>query len=257
MKKNLIILAVMAMMAVPSFAQYWTTTSTYDPFKNGDKYIGLSVGTGMWFGPSEALTSGSDYGINKGRTITNTSRNILNPSIALHYKRVLQGNTVDWGNSFFLSFSKWGGKIEGNNSGNDTASNRWTFTEEYGWSELVLNDMVYLMVPIGDNIKINAGVGLSIGMSLKAKSTYTRSDGYTNNSIGMEFTDLLIGRISVMAGVDYALSDSFTVNANVIGCPFDIFGLISDHKNMRSVGNDFYVNTKLPFQLTVGFTYAL
>lgn len=257
MRKKILIWAVMALMSVPSFAQYWTTTNTYDPFKNGDKSIGLSVGTGMWFGPSEALISGADYGYDKGRVITDVSRNVLNPSIALHYKRVLQGNTVDWGNSFFLSYSKWGGKIEGNNSGNDTATKHYTFTKEYSWSEVTLSDMFYLMIPIGDNIKINAGLGLTIGIGLPSKSSYTRSDGVTSDYAGMSFSDLIIGRINVMAGVDYALSDSFTLNANIIGWPFDIFGLMNEHKNMRAVGNEFYVNTKLPFQLTVGFTYAL
>lgn len=257
MKKNFIVLAVMAIIAVPAFAQYWTTRSTYDPFRNGDKSIGLSVGTGMWFGPSDAISVGSDYGTNKGRVITNVSRPPLNPSIALHYKRVLQGNTVDWGNSLFLSYSRWGGKIEGNNSGNDTASVKWSFTDKYNWSELLITDMFYIMVPIGERIRINAGVGLSIGMCLKPKSEYTRSDGYSSSNFTMEFFDLLISRIDAMVGVDYALSDSFSVNANIMAWPLDVFGALTDHKNMRSAGEGLYVNTKLPFQLTAGFTYSL
>lgn len=252
MKKVFITLALMAFFTMPSFAQYWTTTSTYDPFKNGDKHIGLTVGTGWWFGPSEALNNSQTWDNLYGYTITDVNRPPMNPTISFHYKRVLQGNNVDWGNSFYLSYNRWGGKVEGQNV--DT-----TFTAEYQYAEAMISELFYIMIPIGDNLKINAGAGLSIGMGLKSKTTITFSnDKPVMESSNGEFSDLIIGKIIATAGLDYALSDSFTVSANVLAWPLDIFGALKEGvKDMRNLGNDLYVSNKLPFQLTVGFTYAL
>lgn len=252
MKKAIITLIVTTFIAIPAFAQYWTSTTSYDPFRNGEKSIGLTFGTGWWFGPSEANIL-SSYGIFGNYTTTKVSRPPLNPSISFHYKRVLQGNTVSWGNSFLISYNSWSGKVEGAHINGDTS-----FTTEYKFAEIMLSDIYYIMIPVGEKISINAGAGLSIGVNRSTKSTATFSNG---NSMelngGGEISDWLIGKIIAMAGVDYALSDSFTVSGNVMAWPLDIFGSLGDHKDMRNVGEGLYVNTKLPFQLTVGFTYSL
>lgn len=253
MKKTIIALAAFAFFAMPAFAQYWTTTSTYDPFREGDKHIGLSVGTGVYMGPSEAQIFGNNYGIYKDLSVKDMNRSILNPTIAFHYKRVLQNNRVDWGNSFLLAYSRWGGKVEGANTLGDT-----TFNAKYSYGELTISTSYYIMVPIGDKLHINAGIGLTIGVGLLSKATVEYSYGVSENSTGgPEFTDMLIGRINALVGVDYALSDSFTLTANLMAWPYDPFDLLNEHKGFRNIGDGLYVNDKLPFQLTVGFTYAL
>ena len=250
MKRAHFITAMIVFIAMPAMAQYWTTTSTYDPFRNGEKFIGLSAGTGWWFGPSEALNT-SNYGIYNGYNITNVKRPPLNPMVALHYKRVLQGNTVDWGHSYYLSYNKWGGTVEG-------ALADTTFSTKYNYTEVMLSSLLYIMVPIGDIISINGGIGLSIGTALKNNVNTTFSNGKNSeSSTGVSLRDLILCRINAMLGVDYNLSDSFTVNATVLAAPIDFFGMFADHKNMRSIGGGLYVNNKLPFQLTVGFTYHL
>ena len=249
MKKTIISMVLAMAFGMPAFAQYWTTYGGYDPFSNGDKHIGLMVGTGGWFSNFEYNISNSSYSSKK---VTDVERALINPSISLHYKRVLSGNTVDWGSSFLLSYTTWGGKY----NVLDTAA-KTTFTTKYSYSEVTLSDLIYLMVPIGDDISINAGVGLTIGLGLAPKLSTESSDGSTEEAQGQsDFGDMLIGRINAMVGADYHLSDSFTVSANLIAWPLDIFSLLGESK-MRGIGNGVSMSDKMPFQLMVGFTYAL
>ncbi|MBP5327553.1 MAG: hypothetical protein J6Y98_06575 [Bacteroidales bacterium] len=252
-KKTILTIAAVLMFAVPSFAQYWSTTSSYDPFKNGEKHLGIAVGLGGWFSKGDALLNTS-YGPYEGYRVTKVTRLPISPSAGIHFKRILQGKKLDYGNSFIISFNKWTGKVKGIND-----SSAVTFTSKYSYADVTLTDLYTLMIPIGEKIHVSAGVGMSIGIGLTPKASIEYSDGNTEAlKGGLEFSDLLIARLDAVLGFDYILNNTFTFNAMMIGYPIDIFGgLMGDNPGYHSVGGDLFVKDKFPFQLMVGCTLAL
>ena len=256
MKKNLLTIAllIIASMSI-SKAQYYTTH--YDPFVNGEKSFGISVGSALWFGSSDFLlkTGSKNY---TGFNAEKLTRSLFSPSFMIHYKRVLEGNKINWGNSYYIGYFTWSGTV----TGTSATDPNLTFTTDYKSSSAELVDFYYAMVPVGDQISINAGIGLALGLNLDPKSTIKYSDGRTDVETkgGLEFIDLLKANIGFLVGADYKLSDSFILNCTLLGYPIDFFGSLNDDeatKGKIGVGEGLYVSKKFPAQLTIGFTYAL
>ncbi len=252
-KKTIITIAAALLLAFPSFAQYWTTRTTYDPFKNGEKHLGVAVGLGGWFGKGEAIINNS-IGSLAGYRTTKVSRLPICPTASIHFKRILNGKRVDWGNSFLISFNKWMGTVKGINDSSAT-----TFTSKYSYADITITDHYTLMIPIGDNMHVSAGVGMTIGVSIKPKASIEFSDGNTESlSYGLNVSELLIARLDAVLGFDYNINDTFTLNAILVGYPIDIFGdMINDNPGYHNIGEAINVTNKFPFQLMVGSTFAL
>lgn len=255
MKKTILSLAMISIVAM--FSANAQIRYVYDPFANGDKYIGLEAGLGGWFGPAEFKINDSYGSPYAGYKAEKLKRSPLNPSVAFVYKRVIEGNRISWGNNFRLALNFWHGTVEGSDSLNAAK----TFSTDFNYKTVELTELYYAMIPIGDQLYINAGIGLSLGLNLTPKSTITFSDGSepVKTEGGTEFMDMMIAMIDFMVGVDYRLSDAFTLSCNIIGYPIDFFGAVQEegNKGLRGVGNGLYVSKKFPYQLMFGFTYTL
>lgn len=262
MKKQLIIATIiLAAFCSKANAQYYTTMR-YDPFVNGNKYIGISVGMGGWFSPADFILNVNSYDTQNpylNFQANELSRSLFNPSVMIHYKRVLEGRTLSWGNSYYIGYFSWSGKVKGVSKTNPNV----TFTTNYHTRNVDLTDLYYAIYHINDNLSVNAGIGMTIGLNLDPKATITFSDGSDDveTTGGLEFMDLLKCNIDFVVGAEYKLSDSFHLNCNFIGYPIDFFGMANnengDTKGLRGVGQGLYITKKFPFSLTFGFTYAL
>lgn len=256
MRKKLFVIALMAVISSGlAHAQFYTT---FDPFVNGDKYLGVDVGLGGWLGSSNALLKGSSTtGPYAGFAADKLKRPPLCPSVALVYKRVLPQNNVSVASIYRIGMNWWNGTVEGSLTANPST----TFTTKYNYRTVEVTDIYALMIPVGDAIYINAGLGLTIGLNLGAKSTIEYSDGResVNTTGGGEFMDIMLAEIDFVAGMDYMLNDSFSLSLNLIGYPLDFFGLFddADTKGLRGVGEGLFVSKKFPFHLTAGITFAL
>lgn len=261
MKKALLSFAILlSAFAMNARAQYYTYR--YDPFRNGDKYIGLSVGMGGWLSGSDFYLHVDDYNTTSpyfGFQAEELSRSIFNPSVMFNYKRVLEGRSISWANNIHFAFSMWNGEVKGTSTTNPAL----TFTTKYRNTSLNIADLYYAIIHIGDKVELNVGGGVTIGYNFNPKSTISYSDGREDveTSGGLEFMDLMSATIDFMVGADYRLSDVFSLNCNFIGHPIDFFGLgtpeYAETKGMRGVGEGLFVTKKFPFHLTIGFTYAL
>lgn len=258
MKKAILSLAMFTLLAVcGANAQ---VRYVYDPFVNGDKYIGLEAGLGGWFGSADLRLNVDSYNTSSpylGYTADKYKRSPLNPSIALLYKRVLEGNRISWGNNFRVALNFWHGTVEGTSITNPAN----TFTTTFNFKTAELTELYYAMIPVGDNLSINAGLGLTIGLNLTPKSTIEYSNGTpaVNTQGGTDFMDMMMAMIDVMVGVDYRVTDAITLSCNLLGYPIDFFGLFNDegNKGLRGVGEGLYVSKRFPYHLTFGFTYSL
>ncbi len=258
MKKAILSLAMFTMLAVcGANAQ---VRYVYDPFANGDKYIGLEAGVGGWFGSSDFKLNVDPYNTYSpyfGYSADKYKRTPLNPTVALLYKRVIEGNSISWGNNLRLAMNFWHGTVEGSSITNPAN----TFTTSFNYKTVELSEFYYAMIPVGDQFSINAGLGLTIGLILSTNSTIEFSDGSepVTTQGGTDFMDLMLGMIDFMVGANYRISDSFTLSCNILGYPIDFFGLFDDegNKGLRGVGERLYVSKKFPYQLTLGFTYSL
>lgn len=254
MKRTVIVFSALMMLALGSAKAQ--IRYVYDPFANGDKYFGLEAGIGGWLSSSETKIVG--YTTNyEGYSPNQLKRTPFNPSVAIIYKRVLEGNTISVGNTYRMVFNWWHGTVEGTSLTNPAN----TFTTTFNYRTAELSDIYYAMIPIGDQISVNVGGGLTIGANLSPKSTIEFSDGSTavNTQGGTDFMDLLTATIDFIVGVDYKLNDSFTLSCNLYGQPIDFFGLFEDDnvKGLRGVGDGLFVSKKFPYHLTLGFTYML
>ena len=253
MKKSIIVLAVLAFLGIgSSHAQYYRI----DPFASGEKMIGLDVGIGGWFGSADFLLE-NEYGTYAGYQATQLKRDPFNPTVGLIYKRTLENGRINWGNTYRVSMGWWHGTVEGVSTTNPSK----TFTTDFKYRNVQLTDLYYAMIPVGDQININVGGGLSLGFNLSPTSTITFSDGtpQVETEGGMDFMDMMTAHIDFMVGADYLISDDFSLSVNFIGYPIDFFGLMDEEgkKGLRGVGEGLYVSKKFPFQLTFGFTYHL
>ena len=257
MKKKFFTITLLTLISLSGLkAQYYYT---FDPFSDGDKHLGIEAGLGGWFGSSDVKITNNDYSSNPyyGFNADNFKRGIMNPNVAILYKRVLEDDRISWGNNYRVALNWWNGTVEGSSTTDPTT----TFSTTFSYRNVQLSDLYYIMLPIGDILYINAGFGLTIGLNLSPKSTITYSDGRptVTTTGGTDIMDLIIGTIDFMAGVDYKLTDSFTASLNLIGYPIDFFGLLEEPetKGLRGVGEGLYVSKKFPFQITLGMTYAL
>ncbi len=253
MKKTLSIFVLAVLAATASLkAQYYY----FDPFANGEKHLGVEAGIGGWFGKAQSLINNSD-GAYSGYKADKLKRDPFNPTIAIIYKRTIENRNVNVGNTFRLAFNWWHGSVDGS----DTVNTANTFTTKYKYTNIELSDLYYLMIPVGDNISINAGFGLTLGLNRDPSSTIEYSNGTPSVETkgGLDFMDLLSAQIDLMVGVDYMLTDDLTLSANIIGYPIDFFGLMDDEnvKGLRGVGEGLYVSKKFPYHLTFGITYHL
>lgn len=258
MKKALFSFAVLALLAVSGAKAQ--VRYVYDPFKNGDKSIGLEAGLGVWFGSSnfkldiDPFYTESPY---FGYAADKYKRSPLNPTVSLVYKRVIEGRRVCWGNNFRLTVSLWHGTVEGASTTNPAN----TFTTSFNYKTFELSEHYYAMIPINDQLFVNAGLGLSVGTVFGTRSTIEYSNGSesVNTKGGTDFLDLLTGLFDVLVGVDYRINDDFTLSCNLTGHPVDFFGLFDDDgkKGLRGVGEGLFVSKQFPCQLTFGFTYSL
>lgn len=257
MKKALLLLAMLSlisMFSVNAQIRYY-----YDPFVNGDKSIGLEAGLGGWFGSANSLIIDNSYGGSPytGYTADKLKRSPLNPSFAFIYKRVLEGNTISWGNTFKVALNMWHGTVEGSSTTNPAN----TFSTDFNYKTVELSQLYYAMIPIGDQFYINAGFGLSLGANLTPKSTITFSNGTepVETEGGTDFMDMMICTIDFIVGADYRINDALTLSCNLTGHPIDFFGIFDEEgtKGMRGVGQGLYVSKKFPYHLTLGITYSL
>lgn len=258
MKKILLVSSMFTLLAVVSANAQ--VRYVYDPFVNGDKHIGIEAGLGGWFGSADFMLNVDQYNTSSpylGYTVDKYKRSPLNPSIALIYKRVLEGNRISWGNTSRVALNFWHGTVEGSSITN--AAN--TFTTTFNYKSVELTGLYYAMIPIGDDFFINAGLGLTIGINLTPESTIEYSNGLpsVNTKGGTEVSDIFMGMFDVMVGVDYRITDAITLSCNLLGYPVDFFGIINREgiKGLRGVGEELYVSKKFPYHLTFGFTYSL
>ena len=254
MKKTLSIIVLTVLAATASLkAQYYRI----DPFAAGEKYLGVEVGIGGWLGQSQCTLTTNDYGAYSGYTADNLKRDPFNPTVALIYKRTIEQRNINLGTSFRLAFNWWHGSVEGS----ATANPANTFTTKFKYTNIEISDLYYLMFPVGDQISINAGFGLTLGLNRDPSSTIEFSNGTptVETKVGLDFMDLLSAQIDLMVGVDYLLTDDITLSANIIGYPIDFFGMMDDEnvKGFRGIGEGLYVSKKFPYQLTIGITYHL
>lgn len=230
---------------------------TYDPFREGDKYISVEAGLGGWLGGKDYKLTNTTSGPYAGYNATKMSRDPFNPNLAIVYKRVLENDKISWGNNFRLAMNWWHGTVEGVSTTNPSK----TFTTDYKYSNVDFSSLYYAMIHVGDDFEIDAGFGLSLGFSMMPKSTISYSDGTPtmNTEGGLDIMDLLTCTIDFMVGVEYHLTESISFSGNLIGYPIDFFGLLGDEetKGMKGVGEGLYVSKKFPYQLTFGFIYAL
>ncbi|MBP5516494.1 MAG: hypothetical protein J6X86_06040 [Bacteroidales bacterium] len=254
MKRNILVLAMLTIAFVGGLKAQFVT---YVPFQNGEKGIGLNVGIGGWFGPSDFIIDNSSSSIYNGYQGTKLKRLPFNPSVALHYRRVLSGNRVDWGNSLIIGMSWWSGKVEGE----QTANPANTFETNFKYHRFELSDQYYIMIPVGDKLSIKAGIGATLSCNFDPTSTTEFSDGTPSvkSEGGLDFMDRLGCSIDGIVGVEYTLNESFVASCNLTCYAFDFFGLFDDSatKGYRGVGEGLFVNKKLPYQLTFGIAYVL
>lgn len=253
MKKSIFTIVIITLLGIGnSQAQYYRI----DPFAAGEKMIGLDLGLGGWFSSADAILN-NDYSAYNGYQITDIKRSLFNPTIGFVYKRTIENGRINWGNTYRIAMAWWNGTVEGVS----TTQPSKTFTTHYQYRNLDLTDLYYAIIPIGDQLNIIAGGGLSLGFNLSPKSTIEYSDGtpQVETTGGLEFMDMLSAHIDFIVGAEYLINDDFALNANLIGYPIDFFGLFDDEgpKGYRGVGEGLFVTKKFPFQLTFGFTYHL
>lgn len=217
----------------------------FDPFVDGDKYIGLSYSNEGWLLPDNVK-------MGENEILNSSHRSIINPGVVLQYRRVLENSTVHTANSFFLGFNHMSGEAEGCSASDASA----TWVTNYSYNKLFLTDIYMLMFQIGDDFTLDMGLGLTFYMTTGMKSSTSYSDGTTaEGNLGMsDFGSYL----NAMLGAKYNLNDSFSVTCNFTANAFNLISLVAeDNPGMFTVREGMSASYRLPYQIMVGFLYAL
>lgn len=244
MKQKLLFLALIAILSLGSakaqFRTYW------DPFARGDKYLGVSYSNGGFILPNAVEVNTNKYVLN------DYSRSFVNPGVAIQYRRVNEHRRLSTANTFVLSFNHWSGKVEGANVTNTDT----TWTTKYGINGLFLTDLYSLMIPVGDNLSIDLGLGVTVGSFRTPKYTNTFSDGSSESGDGS--VDGMSAYLNLMLGVDYRLTDNILATCSFTSHAFNIFGMIgSDNPGFFNARSGVSVSYRMPFQLMLGIMFQL
>ena len=254
MRKTFITL-VLAFSATVCSAQISSSFGS-DFFSFGNRHIGVEGGFSGWLSSDECHLRESSSGAYANYRTTNVSRSAINPTFGLVFRSLIEGSSVSWGTTMGVGLTMHSGTVEGVNKTNSNA----TFVNNYSYKAITFYDRFYVMVPVGEMISINAGLGSSIIFNALPESKVTYSDG--TDPITIKESDMLSmmsAFIDVMAGVDYKVVDKITLSCNFTAHLFNIFGLFNDPdvKGMRNLTNGLYVSEKLPYSLTLGITYSI
>ncbi|MBO7489067.1 MAG: hypothetical protein J6T88_02200 [Bacteroidales bacterium] len=244
MKRKLLLLAIIAIVTAGSvYAQFRTY---WDPFANGDKYLGISYSNGGFILPNAVNVNTNKYVLN------DFSRSFFNPGVAIHYRRVNEHRNISTANTFILSFNHWSGKVEGAQASNTDS----TWTTKYSINGIFLTDLYSLLIPIGDNLNIDLGLGVTIGSFRTPKYTNTYFDGTSESGNGS--VEGMSAYLNLALGVDYRLTDNMLATCSFTTHAFNVFGMIaSDEPGFFTARSGVSVSYRMPYQLMLGILFQL